>query len=59
MTQYKRKEMYTEGTKKWGRKGKKLEHWMVISAGLIVYDALALALSYFLALWIRFNCHYS
>ena len=32
---------------------------MVISAGLMVYDALALALSYFLALWIRFDCHYT
>ena len=32
---------------------------MVISAGLMVYDALALALSYFLALRIRFDCHYT
>ncbi|MDY3239234.1 MAG: nucleoside-diphosphate sugar epimerase/dehydratase [Anaerovoracaceae bacterium] len=51
--------MYNRGKRTWNRKGKKLEHWMVISAGLMVYDALALALSYFLALWIRFDCHYT
>ncbi|MGN1144657.1 MAG: polysaccharide biosynthesis protein [Anaerovoracaceae bacterium] len=51
--------MYTKGNGTWNWKGKKLEHWMVISAGLMVYDALALALSYFLALWIRFDCHYT
>ena len=34
----------------------KLEHWHVIALMLAVYDILAVNLSYFLALWLRFDC---
>ena len=38
---------------------KKVEHWQVITCLLIVYDFLAVSVSYFAALWIRFDCRYS
>lgn len=38
---------------------KKIEHWQVISILLIFYDFLAVVFSYFLALWIRFDCRIS
>ena len=33
----------------------KLEHWQIISALLMLYDFIAVCLSYFLALWLRFD----
>ena len=36
-----------------------MKHWMVIAGLLSVYDALAVSLSYFLALLIRFDLRYS
>ena len=36
-----------------------MEHWQVVNAGLIVYDILAVNAAFFLALWVRFDCHYS
>ncbi len=41
------------------KKQGKLEHWMIISAMLMVFDAVAIACSYFFALWLRFDCRYS
>lgn len=38
---------------------KKMEHWKVVSLLLMVYDFLAVAISYFAALWIRFDCRFS
>lgn len=38
---------------------KKIEHWKVITVLLIIYDFLAIIMSYFLALWIRFDCNFS
>ena len=38
---------------------KLLEHWQVVVICLILWDLLALHLSYFLALWVRFDCIYS
>lgn len=38
---------------------KKMEHWEVITLLLMVYDFLAVAVSYFAALWIRFDCRFS
>ena len=38
---------------------KPMEHWQIISIGLMVYDALAIGFSFFFALWIRFDCRYS
>ena len=38
---------------------KRIEHWEVISILLMFYDFLAVAASYFAALWIRFDCQLS
>jgi FlaA1/EpsC-like NDP-sugar epimerase len=38
---------------------KRLEHWEVVSLLLAVYDFLAVTVSYFAALWIRFDCSFS
>ena len=37
---------------------RKIEHWQMVMLFLIVYDTIAIAGSYFLALWIRFDCQY-
>ena len=37
----------------------KIEQWEIISALLIVYDILVVNMSYFLALWLRYDCEYS
>ena len=37
---------------------KTMEHWEVISLLLMVYDFLAIFVSYFAALWIRFDCRF-
>ena len=37
----------------------RLEHWHIVAFGLMVYDALALGLSYLLALWLRFDLRFS
>lgn len=38
---------------------KRLEHWEVVSLLLAVYDFLAVTVSYFAALWIRFDCSFN
>lgn len=40
-------------------KRRRIEHWRVIAFLLIVYDLAAVNLSYFLALWLRFDCRFS
>ena len=37
---------------------RRLEHWQIIALYLIVYDFITIGLSYFAALWIRFDCQY-
>ena len=37
----------------------KLKHWKIVSIYLVMYDVVAIIASYFLALWIRFDCHYT
>ncbi|MBR0355496.1 MAG: polysaccharide biosynthesis protein [Oscillospiraceae bacterium] len=37
----------------------RLEHWQLITAFLIFYDVIAVALSFFLALWLRFDLRFS
>ena len=37
----------------------KLEHWHIISFGLILYDLLMINSAYFAALWLRFDCRIS
>jgi FlaA1/EpsC-like NDP-sugar epimerase len=41
------------------RDRKKLEHWQMVTALLLAYDALAIAAAYFVALWLRFDCQFS
>ncbi|MCR5733296.1 MAG: polysaccharide biosynthesis protein [Lachnospiraceae bacterium] len=36
-------------------KSRKFEHWQYVMAFLLVYDAIAVNLAYFLALWVRFD----
>ncbi len=38
---------------------KSIEHWKVIAVCLVIYDIIAVNLSYFLALWLRFDTRYS
>ena len=40
-------------------KFKKIQHWQVVNIGLILYDILAVNASYFMALWVRFDCRIS
>ena len=35
-----------------------IEHWEVVTLLLMIYDFLAVIISYFAALWIRFDCHF-
>ena len=43
------------------RKGtlKVFEHWQLIAMFLIIYDLAVVVGSYFMALWLRFDCHFS
>lgn len=41
------------------RTKKKMEHWKVVTFLLIAYDFLAVILSYFVALWLRFDCNFN
>ena len=38
-----------------GFKKKKIEHWQIITFLLVIYDIVAISLSYFLALFLRFD----
>ncbi len=38
---------------------KGFEHWHIITIYLMIYDVIAVNLSYFLALWLRFDCRYT
>ncbi len=42
-----------------GKGKKRFEHWRLVGVGLAVYDALAVNLAYFLALWLRYDCRFS
>jgi FlaA1/EpsC-like NDP-sugar epimerase len=37
----------------------RIEHWQMIAVILVLYDIVAVNLSYFLALWIRFEARFS
>ena len=41
------------------KKRKKLEHWQAVAIWLLVFDAIAVNLSYLFALFLRFDFHYS
>jgi len=38
---------------------RKIEHWQIVALCLMLCDFLTIHLSYFLALWVRFDCVYS
>ena len=37
----------------------KIKHWHIVTAFLIIYDIIVVNFSYFLALWLRFDCRIS
>ena len=37
----------------------RVAHWQVVSALLVVYDAISVSISYLIALWLRFDCKFS
>lgn len=37
----------------------KIQHWKVIAIGLMVYDVIAIAFSYFFGLWLRFDFQFT
>ena len=39
--------------------GRRVEHSHIVTVFLIIYDVLVVCLSYFLALWFRFDCQVS
>ena len=41
------------------KRGFHFEHWHIITGFLILFDLLAVSASYFLALWLRFDCAFS
>ncbi len=41
------------------KKEHRLEHWQILAVLLILYDFAAILFSYFVALWVRFDCVYS
>ena len=41
------------------KKLKHIEHWKIIAFFAVVYDFAVVHISYFLALWLRFDCNYS
>ncbi len=45
--------------KRYKEKHNLIEHWQVVSWILMVYDFMAIAGAYFIALWIRFDCKFS
>ena len=40
-------------------KEKRIKHWHKVAIWLLVYDIIAVCVSYFAALWIRFDCRFS
>ena len=38
---------------------RRIQHWQIVAVALAVYDAIVLNLSYFIALWLRFDCSVS
>ena len=41
------------------KSGFRIEHWHAIAALLVIYDLISVSASYFLALWLRFDCKIS
>ena len=52
-------ERSTQEDNKAPMKGRRFEHWQIISLALMLYDFVAVCGAYFLALFLRFDCVYS
>ena len=39
--------------------GRRIQHWQIIALYLVVYDVVAVSLSYLLALWLRFDLSFN
>ena len=52
-------EKKTPSNKSNGAVKRKIEHWQIITVYLMLYDLVAVNLSYFFALWLRFDCQYT
>ena len=52
-------EKKTTRDKSGGAGKRKIEHWQIITIYLMLYDAVAVSLSYFIGLWLRFDCRYT
>ena len=50
---------FTGSQKSRKRNLKVFEHWQIIAMFLIIYDLTVVVGSYFMALWLRFDCHFS
>lgn len=46
-------------TNMWHKITSRLEHWHKVALFLIIYDVAVVMGSYFLALWLRFDCRFS
>ena len=53
------KELSNNPSAKFSAKPRVLAHWHFVSFCLIVYDIFVSNIAYFLALWVRFDCHFS
>ena len=40
------------------KKGFRLEHWHFISFALALFDAIAVNAAHYIALWLRYDCHF-
>jgi hypothetical protein len=50
-----RRDTPLENEKKTRRWTGHIEHWQIVAVALAVYDFIAICVSYFLALWLRFH----
>ena len=48
-----------QGNNRASAKGRRFEHWQIISVALMLYDFVAVCGAYFLGLYLRFDCVYS
>ena len=42
-----------------GNNRRRLEHWQIMAACLMICDAISVCIAYFMALWLRFDCVYT
>ena len=50
--------MSTLANEKNPKKRKGIQHWQIVTLYLVIYDVAVIALSYSVALWLRFDCRF-